>query len=265
MPVPHDLCFPDHLTLTWTILIAVSYATIFVHELAHLVAARAVEINSRMGISHRLWYLVAETDLTGLWGAPKRQRYVPLLAGVLIDAASAALLVLLLFGHLQKWLTLPSLCLRLVRAMAFTYLMRIGWQFFLFVRTDLYYVIAMLFNCKNLLNDTQVFLRNQVARVFSSIRPVNQSGIPASERRVIRAYAVLWLAGRVWALAVLFWATVPIGLSYVHGLGGRLRAGYSANPYDFVDAVVLTTYFLVPTTAGLMLWIGGLVRRERIR
>src|SRR2546423_2520641 len=97
-PGPRDWYFPDHRTLTWTLLIAASYATIFIHELAHLVAARALGINSRLGIGHRLWYLVAETDLTGLWSVSGRQRYLPLLAGVLIDAVSASTLVALVFA-----------------------------------------------------------------------------------------------------------------------------------------------------------------------
>src|SRR5215469_5042494 len=37
---PRSLYFPDHRTLSWTILIAASYATLFVHEFGHLVAAR---------------------------------------------------------------------------------------------------------------------------------------------------------------------------------------------------------------------------------
>jgi hypothetical protein len=263
MPVPHDLYFSDHRALTWTILLAASYVATFVHEFGHLVAARAVGINSRMGLSHRLWYLVAETDLTGLWAVPKRQRYMPMLAGVLIDAVSMALLLLLLFTHRQEWLVLPGLGVRLVRAMAFTYLMRILWEFFFFVRTDLYYVLATFFNCKNLLSDTQVFLRNQMARVIPSIRPTDQSGIPASERRMICGYAVLWVTGRIWAVSTLFLITIPVGLSYVRNLGGAFRAGYSANPSDFTDAVVLTTYFLIPTIAGLMLWIVGIMRRGR--
>jgi putative peptide zinc metalloprotease protein len=263
MPVPGDLYFSDHRTLTWTILLAANYATIFVHELGHLIAARAAGVSSRMGISNRLWYLVAETDLTGLWAVPKRQRYLPLLAGVLIDAVSAALLILLLFADCQEWLVLPSLGVRLMRAMAFTYLMRILWEFFFFVRTDLYYVIATLFNCKNLLGDTQVFLRNQLARIIPRIRPVNQSAIPASERRMIRAYAGLWMAGRVWAVATLFLVTVPVSLSYARNLAGALKAGYSANPSNFTDAVVLTACFFLPVMAGLMLWVGGILRRER--
>jgi hypothetical protein len=265
MPLPRDLYFPDHRTLSWTILMAASLATVFLHEFGHLVAARAVGINSRMGISNRLWYLVAETDLTGLWAVSKRQRYLPLLAGMLIDAFSAALLVLLLFAHRQAWLALPGLGVRLVRAMAFTYLMRILWESFFFLRTDLYYVIATLFNCKNLLSDTQAFLRNQLAQFIHWIRPVDQSSIPASERRVIRAYAALWVAGRVWAVATLFLVTVPVCLAYIPNLAGVFRAGYSANPSNFADALVLTTCVFIPVTAGLALWVGGMLRRERVQ
>jgi putative peptide zinc metalloprotease protein len=263
-PTPGDLYFPDHRALSWTIVIAATYAAIFVHELGHLIAARAVGISSRIGISHRLWYLVAETDLTGLWSVPKRQRYMPMLAGILIDVVSGASLVLLLFLYRQDWLPLAGFWVRMVRAVAFTCWLRIVWQFFLFVRTDLYYVIATLFNCRNLLADTEVFLRNVLAHRFPQIGAVSQSGIPAAERRMIRIYAVFWLAGRIWAVCVLLLVTLPVGLSYIRSLGSAFRTGYSANPADFADAVVLACYFLAPTIGGLALWIAGVARRERI-
>jgi len=94
MPVPMDLVFYQQRALSWTLLTAFTYSGIFLHEMAHLVAARSVGVNSRMGISHRLWYLVAETDLTGLWSVPRNQRYLPMLAGIILDALVASLLVL---------------------------------------------------------------------------------------------------------------------------------------------------------------------------
>lgn len=262
-PSPRDLYFPDRRALTWTILMVAVYATIFVHELAHLIAARALGINSRIGISHRLWYLVVETDLTGLWAVPKRQRYLPMLAGVLIDAVSGSLLLLLLFAHKQQWLALSGFAVRLVRAMMFTYVMRILWQFFLFVRTDFYFVIANLLNCRNLLKDTEGFLRNQLARIMPFVRPVDQSAIPESERRVIRAYSVLWVGGRILAFTVLFAVTLPVGALYIRNLSSTFRKGYSASPSDFADAVALAAYFFIPLTIGLTLWLGGLLRRGK--
>lgn len=262
-PGPRDFYFPDRRALTWTILMVAIYATIFLHELGHLIAARALGINSRIGISHRLWYLVIETDLTGLWAVPKRQRYLPLLAGVLIDAASGSLLLLLLFAYQQHWLALSDFAVRLVRAMTFAYVMRIAWQFFLFVRTDFYFVIASLLNCRNLLKDTEEFLRNQLARVVSFVHPVDQSAIPNSERRVIRFYSLLWLGGRVFAFTVLFAVTLPVGVLYIRNLSSTFRNGYSASPSDFIDAVALAAYFFIPLTLGFTLWLSGLMRRER--
>lgn len=263
VPRPRDLYFTDRRALTWTILMVAVYAAIFIHELGHLIAARALGINSRIGISHRLWYLVVETDLTGLWAVPKRQRYLPLLAGVLIDAISGSLLLLLLFANKQQWVALSGFAVRLMRAMTFTYVMRILWQFFLFIRTDFYFVIASLLNCRSLLKDTEGFLRNQLARILPFVRPVDQSAIPASERRIIRAYSLLWLAGRILAFTVLFAVTLPVGVLYLRNLGSTFKNGYSASPSDFVDAVALAAYFFIPLTLGLTLWLGGLVRRER--
>src|SRR5205823_12081186 len=112
---------------------------------------------------------------------------------VLFRSVLGALLVLLLYGHLQGWLALPILAVRLVRAMVFTTLMRIFWQCFLFIRTDFYYIISNFFNCRNLLKDTETFLRNQLARMVPLVLPIDQSDIPVSERRVIRGYALVWI------------------------------------------------------------------------
>ncbi|MBZ5505890.1 MAG: hypothetical protein LAO78_10425 [Acidobacteriia bacterium] len=262
-PRPRDLYFADHRTLIWMILIVVGYAAVFIHELGHLIAARALGINSRMGISHRLWHVVAETDLTGLWAVPKRQRYLPLFAGAIIDAVSGALLFLVVFAQSRHWLALPALVLQVVRALSFTYVMRIIWQCLLFIRTDFYYVIASLFNCRSLLSDTEGFLRNLLARVVPWIRRVNQAGIPASERKVIRVYAAVWVLGRVVALYLLSVVTIPLFIRYSVSLASAVRAGYSANPGNFIDAIMFTFYFLMPVSLGLTLWIRSLIRGER--
>jgi putative peptide zinc metalloprotease protein len=263
LPRPRDLYFPDRRAVTWAILIVASYVTIFFHELGHLISARALGINSRIGISNRLWYLVAETDLTGLWAVPKRQRYLPMLAGVLIDTVSASLLTLLVFAREQEWVALSSLAVRLARGMMFTYVMRILWQFFLFVRTDFYYVIASLLNCKNLLKDTEGFLRNQLARIVPFIHLVDQSAIPETEGRIIRAYSIVWVAGRLFALTVLFLVTLPLAVLYIRNLRHTFSSGFRASPSDFVDALLLASYFIIPLTVGLVMWFGNLMRRGR--
>jgi hypothetical protein len=264
MPVPADWVFSSHRALGLSALTVIAYASIFLHEMAHLVAARALGVNSRMGISHRLWFLVVETDLTGLWSVGRKQRYLPMLAGMLFDTVLTALIILALFAGQQRLFLLSPFTEHLLRATAFTNLMRILWEFFLFTRTDVYFVAATFLNCKNLLNDTDVYLRNQVARFSRRATLVDQSGIPPRERRAIRSYAVLYLAGRAWAFGSLFLVTIPFFRSYWGSLLGAFHAGYSANPADFADAVLASLYFLIPTTAGFVLWGRTLIRPKGV-
>ena len=260
---PREFYVPDHRTLTFVMLVIVGYASVVVHELAHIVATRAEGVNSRLGFSHRLWDLVVEADLTGLWSVPKRRRFLPFLAGSLHDALMGSLITYTLFAHHQGWLAIPAFVIRILRLSLLVFITRILWQGFIFVRTDYYYVLATLLNCRNLLGDTEDFLRNGLARIVPCIGRVDQSGIPSSERRVIPFFALLWIAGRVMALSWFFRITLPVLSRYTANLLNVLRAGYAAGPSDYIDSVLLYLFLVVPITAGTTLWIISIVRRTR--
>jgi putative peptide zinc metalloprotease protein len=254
--------FEKHAALTVLTLIAIDCVALFIHEMAHLVAAKAVGVSCRIGISHRLWVLVAETDMTGIWAIPRNQRYLPFLAGPLVDATSIALLILVFFAQSRGWLRLSPSVFQIGQAILLTYLLQILWQCYFFVRTDFYYVFANFFRCKNLLKDTEVHLRNQISRWFSSVHRVNQSHIPLKERRVIRWYAILWVTGRVAALTSLILISIPVMWHYFFSLFAVLRAGYAANPYGFIDALLLLAIVFTPQGVGFWLWIRSF-RQER--
>ncbi|MEH2292440.1 hypothetical protein [Nostoc sp.] len=91
--------FPENTTLMILVLTVLDCVILFLHEMAHLVAARALGVSCRMGISNRMWMLVAETDMTGIWGVPRNQRYLPFLAGTLLDMVSAAILILVFLAQ----------------------------------------------------------------------------------------------------------------------------------------------------------------------
>jgi hypothetical protein len=263
IPRPREVYFTQHRTLNLTLLVLVSYASVVVHEFAHVIAARAKGINSRLGFGNRLWDFVVEADLSGLWSLPKRQRFFPLLAGSLHDAFVGSLVVFLLFANGQKWLALSSFSVRILRPILLIFITRVLWQCLVFVRTDYYYVIATLLNCRNLLSDTETFLRNQIARVIPWMSRVDQSGIPLSERRVIPFFALLWVGGRILALTVFFSITIPVGASYIKNFLRACRVGYSANPSDFVDSVLLCFYLVLPIAVGIPIWIASMARGVR--
>lgn len=246
--------FTRNSTLYRLILVGISYLVLFLHEMAHLIAARAVDIPSRMGISNRMWFLVAETDMSGIWSVPRKQRYIPFLAGPLLDAISASLLILILFAHKCGWLLLHADIYELIRAVLLIYILQLLWQFYFFVRTDFYFVFSNIFRCKNLMKDTEVFLQNSLTRLFP-LRRVSQSHIPRSERRLLPYYASLWIIGRVVAIATLIFVQLPLSWNYGVMIVTTFKNGYQAAPYAFTDALLMLFIFFVPQVFGFWLWI----------
>jgi len=255
-----DLFFRQHMSAITLTVILLYYLSIFIHEMSHLLAARAAGVSSRMGISHRLWMLVAETDMSGLWAVPKDQRYLPLLAGPLVDAASASVLLVLLFAQGRGWLDLwPSLMV-IARAMLLVYFLSLSWQCFFFVRTDFYYAIANFFGCKNLLKDTEVFLRNLGARWLPWFKTTDQSQIPAAERRVIRGYAVVWVLGRIAAFGILIFVHIPLMINYFRLIVSTLAGGYRQNADAYLDTLIMASFVTLPLAVGFWLWIRSLTK-----
>lgn len=255
--------FPENTTLMILVLAVLDCVILFLHEMAHLVAARALGVSCRMGISNRMWMLVAETDMTGIWGVPRNQRYLPFLAGPLLDTVSAAILTLVFLAQKHGWIVMSPVVFQLGQALLLNYLLGLLWQCYFFMRTDYYYVIANFFRCKSLMKDTEVFVRNQLARVIRRVRKVEQSHIPARERRIIRLYAILWLVGRTAALGSLILITLPLMWHYYVKLFAVLSAGFEANPYAFIDAMLLILLVCIPYSLGFGLWIRSFYKKQR--
>jgi hypothetical protein len=258
LPSPTVLVFEhDQLSLflAW---IALSLLGVFIHEMAHLVGARAAGVPSRLGLGNRLWNLVAETDMTSIWLASRRQRCLAFLAGPLADLASAAVLMLLVFAVHRQWLELNPTLLVLIQATLFQYLARLLWQFEFFVPTDFYYVIGALSGCKNLMQDTQSFLLNQLARAWRQLQVSDLSAIPPRELRIVRLFSVVWLLGRAVAIATLCWITLPILIGYWVMIARGVGADSSSAQHVFPGLFPLVVVAL--QTTGLAVWVRGLVR-----
>jgi putative peptide zinc metalloprotease protein len=259
LPPPTTLVF-QHDTLGMTVLvIAITLVTLFLHEFSHLLAARAAGVPSRMGLGNRLWILVAETDMTGMWLASARQRCIAFLAGPLFDLVMSAILVLALFGYERGWIGLDETVLGLVRATLFIGLTRLLWQLYFFLPTDVYYVFGTLCRCRNLMHDTQVYLLNQLARALHRRQSYDQSGIPASEMRVVRWFALVWIVGRALAFVTLFAITLPVLVGYA-ALLARALTGDSQAFGPLINGPGLPLLAVMLQTTGILVWLRGAFR-----
>jgi putative peptide zinc metalloprotease protein len=255
--------FKENLTIMQLFLTFIGLLTLFLHEMAHLIAARALGIPSKIGISNRMWMLVAETDMTEIWSVPRSQRYLPFLAGPLFDSFCASLLAMILYIHKKGLITISPSVEQICKAILLSYLLGLLWQCYLFIRTDFYFVFANLFRCKNLMKDTEILLLNKLAKFIPFIKKVSQSNIPTAERRIIRYYAVIWLVGRAIALCSLVFIAIPLIWHYFLKISTVLNAGYSENPSAFIDALLMVALVFIPQAYGLWLWISSFSKKKR--
>jgi putative peptide zinc metalloprotease protein len=255
--------FPRNTAAGLLFLMVTGLFTTFLHEMGHVLAARARGVSCRFAVGNQLWFLTWETDMTGIWALPRRQRYLPLLGGPLLDLFTASVLVLLFFASTRGWVTSDPTVLQFGRALLFIYVMRIVWQCYFFLRTDFYYAFSNLLGCRSLMRDTEDFLRNVRTRLLGRGEMVEQRHLAPVERRMVRIYSGIWLTGRVLAFLLLLFIQLPLLYHYVMLVVERVRNGAPAataggSSMPVVTAVFFALFFL----SGLAMWLRQLWFRK---
>jgi hypothetical protein len=252
VPLAEGLQFESHFALMTWLTFAIALGGVMVHEFAHVIAARAAGAPARIELSNRMYVVVVQTDMTGVWMAPARARMVAFLAGPILDAVCVAAIMVVLWAYETGRVELAPIPLMLLQGVGFTYIARIIWQCLMFWRTDFYYAIATLLGCKNLMIDTENLLRNVRNRLLRRPERIDQSAVPPKERRAVGVYAFIWIGGRAVALWAFAAFTIPLLIYYtsqcVTYLAGS-NAGFGW--IDFVTALVLG---IGTNVLGIVLW-----------
>jgi putative peptide zinc metalloprotease protein len=213
MLVRHPEFLPSYRVLVWSnraglvlaVNAAIAWTIILVHECAHLATARAAGVPARITISTRLQFLAAQTDVSGVWAAPRRTRMTVYLAGMGIDICGAGICLLIL--GLAEPHGLPRHLLAVAAAEA---LLGLPVQFMVFMRTDIYFVLQDLTRCANLYADGAAYLRYLAGRLARRRRHSDPSlGYPLPQRRAVRVYSAVLLAGTAVCLGVEVGVTLP--------------------------------------------------------
>jgi putative peptide zinc metalloprotease protein len=209
---------------------ALFIAALGAHELAHLAAARSENVYARISLGTRLNFLCAQTTVSGLWGAPRRLRFRVFLAGIGMDLfiISACLCAIRVLG-------LTGFGLRSLQALILSLFISIAGEFALYMRTDIYYVLQEALHCKNLYADAWRYARYVIHKILiltgfsATSAEAAVSNIPESERRAVRIYAVIMVAGTSVSLYLLVFYGIPIMLTLLarafDEIIGGVRAG----------------------------------------
>ncbi len=254
LPVYRDLFWSGRASAVLAGNAALAWSIILLHELAHLVTARAAGVPGRMSLSTRLQFLAAQTDVSGIWAAPRRQRLAVYLSGLAVNVAVAATAVLVRAAS-----TPGTVADRVGAATVAVSMLIVAPQLLVFMRTDVYFVLQDLAGCRNLYADGSAYVRWWARRLRHPLRPAPVdpgTALPVRERRAVRAYAVLLAVGTAACLAVAATVTVPFAVTVLAASGHTLVS--DGSPAARADALLA----LVAMGGFWVLWCRAWWRRH---
>jgi len=261
-PRASDIFFLDTPARSLAALTVIIYALAAAHEGCHWLAARAVGIGARITVSRRLYFLVLEIDLTGLWGLPRRRRYSALLAGMAFDAVVLFSVLLPRYGDGAGWWQVSDAAARVLAALTFVQVAALMSQFWIFVRTDLYALLITATGCVNLFRVNQLMVR----RALRLITPEQRQELAESHERdlaVARWYRWIYVSGLAAAAWFFVMYFAPATFRLLTWIAGSVaHAGVGSE--HFWEALVVGGLIFSPRAITLAVALRDLRRwRER--
>jgi len=254
VPARHDVFFVRSLLVIELTIVVAQVPLTLVHELAHVLAGRRVGVWSRLRMGHRFTVVVFETVLDGLVVVPRSKRYLPLAAGMLADLVVMAGLVDAAW-LLRTWQHRVSVAALICLALAYTTIPRIAWQFFVFLRTDGYFLLQTALRG----DDIDAAARDQLRAWWSGRlrRPAPAAPVrPARDVRAGRIFAPLLVGGYACVGVTMAAVVAPLMFRFIQLAVVGLWDG---GPLRWDAAGVLLLNLAEPVAARL------LARRDRRR
>ena len=260
-PVRGNVFFSNYLVLVEISLSLAQIPMMLAHEAFHVLAGRRLGLNATLSVGRRLWFLGFETSLDGLVVLPRRKRYLPILAGMIADVLVLCALTVVAWATERPDGTLTlagGFCL----ALAFTALPRIGWQFYFFLRTDVYQLVVTVLSCVDLHTTAKQIVANRFWTVLGRRdRLVDASGWHPRDVQVARWYAPLFVTGYLVMIGFAVLVTVPLAWRFFATATRTLLDG-SQPTSRFWDAALLLTITFLQFGLSAVLGVRGRLRRR---
>ncbi|HEV2885976.1 MAG TPA: hypothetical protein VGX49_03630 [Jatrophihabitans sp.] len=230
---------------------AMSVVIMIAHESWHWLAGRAIDVPARFRLSYRGIFLAAETDLSLLLTRPRRQRYGPMLAGPAFDISLLALALCLHWAYFALGLPLPDVLARLLGSLTLMIVANLVLQCAVFLRTDLYAVLACALHCDNLYRTSWLTMKARLLPMTAEESAELESA-SRRDRSVAQWFSILYLVG----MLGVFWFVLTFLLpAAAGGFSWMVRniLSLSTDSLAFWESVVVALLSAANTFAPLPL------------
>jgi hypothetical protein len=254
LPRGDDLYFVSSPVVSLGLLVAWGMLSGAGHEAAHWLAARAEGVPARFSIGRRLYFVVFETNLSQLWGLPRAKRFGPLLAGLAYDTVvlSVLLAAQLISSRPVVDRTAAALVAVEVSGMLF--------QCLVFLRTDLYGVLVMLFGCRDLWRVNALELRRMFGRLDER-QAAELAGAHPRDLRVANWFRWLSVFGIAAVAGYLVAFVVPALWTLLGWIVDSL-AGSTPSSARFWQSIIFAVLALLPLILLISVTIRDHLRRQ---
>lgn len=205
-----------------------SWICVLVHETAHLIIARIYGIKGTLRIGHRLNFLVVESKFPNLYSIPKIGRIAVSIAGVILDMALTADIYFLHITHPE---------LPILKQFILLLWLSILWQFFFYMKTDVYFVIKEIVGVENLYAEA----KRKILDFFKN----KKSKYTGSKRggRIVAAYSIILFLGTGLGLFRYGFYHIPILIKTFSGAFIEIFNG--TNVVDGVITILIEGFSLL--------------------
>jgi len=200
--IPHyeDLFLFESIIYNMLTFSLISLIMMVIHEFGHILAARSFDLPAKLGVGHRFFLVVFETDLTYAWRLFPKERNTLYLAGMYFEQFILfIILIIKLFINFQD--PILSGILNLIILDLFY---KAIYQCCFFMKTDIYYIFENSSGCYNLLENS----RHYLSQLFSSNRKKRQEWFE-NETKIIKVYSVFYIIGVVFMITLLIFYIIP--------------------------------------------------------
>jgi hypothetical protein len=253
-PTYSNLFFSEYMSLVVLTIFLGQMPLILLHEAAHTLAGRRLGLRSRLSLGRRLYFLVFQNTMDGLAIVPRRKRVLPILAGIYTDLAILALLSLFAAAlrHSDGTFPLPA---AIALALAYVTLLRIVWQGWFFLETDIYYLLVTVLGCVDLQTTAQQLLSNAWRRLTGRPARFDPRSWHPRDRRVARWYSILIVLGYGFAILTLVAGLLPAVVRVFSAVLGRFTGPAGDGTLGLLDSLVFLTFSLAEIALVLYLSI----------
>ncbi|CAH9056216.1 hypothetical protein PSECIP111951_01416 [Pseudoalteromonas holothuriae] len=246
----------EHFTVFFLTLLFLFSVVSLMHEFGHMVAGSRLGLEPRLGIGNRLWTIVAECDLSGIYSQPKSKRYLPLMAGMLVDLFSISCIVIALY-FLSSY-GVEGTGIQILQALVLQILVTISWQFHFFLKTDVYYILSNYTDNPNLDQQARTYLNAWLFRLtFGRAGASLPTDTTGTQLKTMRIFSSVWLIGRIVSVTFLILIIVPALAQYARDAWYAVSGVAQVDFWTKVDLVAFFIFSFLVFGGGMTLWLQG--------